>query len=228
MKKKITIIFMSVLMIFASCSMDTSYNDIIENAETAEESKEDDTKNNTEEPLNEEPKEDNSENDNDEEGNSENTEIVEEPKEDDSEIVEDEPLNEDGFENNEDEPLNEEPKDDSENNTEESLNEDGSENEVVEDKTWCEISEDTKILGLNYFVCVDNSQKKLSPSINDESRAKKDTFLIRGYASRYVEIRVGYNNKKLNFSSVSDSYIITNVMKKDSTINITIEWKNKQ
>ena len=215
-------------MIFASCSMDTSYNDIIENAETAEESKEDDTKNNTEEPLNEEPKEDNSENDNDEEGNSENTEIVEEPKEDDSEIVEDEPLNEDGFENNEDEPLNEEPKDDSENNTEESLNEDGSENEVVEDKTWCEISEDTKILGLNYFVCVDNSQKKLSPSINDESRAKKDTFLIRGYASRYVEIRVGYNNKKLNFSSVSDSYIITNVMKKDSTINITIEWKNKQ
>ena len=25
--KKITIIFMSVLMIFASCSMDTSYND---------------------------------------------------------------------------------------------------------------------------------------------------------------------------------------------------------
>ena len=103
-----------------------------------------------------------------------------------------------------------------------------SENEVVEDKTWCEISEDTKILGLNYFVCVDNSQKKLSPSINDESRAKKDTFLIRGYASRYVEIRVGYNNKKLNFSSVSDSYIITNVMKKDSTINITIEWKNKQ
>ena len=219
---------MSVLMIFASCSMDTSYNDIIENAETAEEPKEDDTKNNTEEPSNEEPKEDNSENDNDEEGNSENTEIVEEPKEDDSEIVEDEPLNEDGFENNEDEPLNEEPKDDSENNTEESLNEDGSENEVVEDKTWCEISEDTKILGLNYFVCVDNSQKKLSPSINDESRAKKDTFLIRGYASRYVEIRVGYNNKKLNFSSVSDSYIITNVMKKDSTINITIEWKNKQ
>ena len=226
--KKITIIFMSVLMIFASCSMDTSYNDIIENAETVEKSKEDDTKNNTEEPSNEEPKEDNSENDNDEEGNSENTEIVEEPKEDDSENNENEHFNEDGFENNEDEPLNEEPKDDSENNTEESLNEDGSENEVVEDKTWCEISEDTKILGLNYFVCVDNSQKKLSPSINDESQAKKDTFLIRGYVSRYVEIRVGYNNKKLNFSSVSDSYIITDVMKKDSTINITIEWKNKQ
>ena len=141
--KKITIIFMSVLMIFASCSTDIPHEDI-----------------------------------------NENTETVEEPKEDDSE------------------------------NT-----------ETVEDKTWCEIDEDTKILGLNYFVCVDNSQTKLNPSTNDESQAKKDTFLIRGYASRYVEIRVGYNNKKLNFSSVSDSYIITNVMKKDSTINITIEWK---
>ena len=162
---------MSVLMIFASCSIDIPYDDINKNTETVEESKEDDTKNNTDEPSNEEP------------------------KEDDTEIVEDEPSNEDGSENN----------------------------EVV-----CEIDEDTKILGLNYFVCVDNSQKKLSPSINDESRAKKDTFLIRGYASRYVEIRVGYKNKKLNFSSVSDSYIITDVMKKDSTINITIEWKNKQ
>ena len=189
--KKITIIFMSVLMIFASCSMDTSYDNSNEIEEKTNTEKEDNSENNEVESSNEGPKEDNSE-------------------------------------NNKDEPLNEEPKDDSENNTEESLNEDGSENEVVEDKTWCEISEDTKILGLNYFVCVDNSQKKLSPSINDESRAKKDTFLIRGYASRYVEIRVGYNNKKLNFSSVSDSYIITNVMKKDSTINITIEWKNKQ
>ena len=176
--KKITIIFISVLVIFTSCPMDIPYDDIIENAETIEESKEDDTKNNTEEPSNEEPKEE--------------------------------------------EPSNEEPKE------EEPSNEDGSENEVVEDKTWCEISEDTKILGLNYFVCVNNSQTKLNPSTNDESQAKKDTFLIRGYASRYVEIRVGYNNKKLNFSSVSDSYIITNVMKKDSTINITIEWKNKQ
>ena len=205
MKKKITIIFMSVLMIFASCSMNTSYDNSNEIEEKTNTEKEDDSENNKDEPSNEEPKEDDSENN------------------------ENEHFNEDGFENNEDEPLNEEPKeDDSENNTEESLNEDGSENEVVEDKTWCEISEDTKILGLNYFVCVDNSQKKLSPSINDESQAKKDTFLIRGYASRYVEIRVGYNNKKLNFSSVSDSYIITNVMKKDSTINITIEWKNKQ
>ena len=191
--KKITIIFISVLMIFTSCSMDIPYDDIIENAETVEEPKEDDTKNNTEEPSNEEPKEDEPSN--------------EEPKED-------EPSNE--------EPSNEEPKeDDTKNNTEEPSNEDGSENnEVV-----CEIDEDTKILGLNYFVCVDNSQTKLSPSINDERGAKKDAFSIRGYVSKYIEIRVRYNNKKLNFSSVKNSYIITDVMKKDSTINITIEWK---
>ena len=193
---------MSVLMIFASCSMNTSYDNSNEIEEKTNTEKEDDSENNKDEPLNEEPKDDNSENN------------------------EDEHFNEDGSENNEDEPLNEEPKeDDSENNTEESLNEDGSENEVVEDKTWCEISEDTKILGLNYFVCINNSQTKLNPSTNNESQAKKDTFLIRGYASRYVEIRVEYNNKKLNFSSVSDSYTITDVMKKDSTINITIEWK---
>ena len=90
--KKITIIFMSVLIIFVSCSMNIPYDDINKNTETVEEPKEDDTKNNTDEPSNEEPKEeepsneeDNSENDNDEEGNSENTETVEEPKEDDTE-----------------------------------------------------------------------------------------------------------------------------------------------
>ena len=123
--------------------------------------------------------------------------------------------------------VEDEPKeDDTENNTEEPSNEkNDTENEIVEDKTWCEISEDTNILGLNYFVCVNNSQTKLNPSTNSESQVKKDTFLIRGYASKYVEIRVRYNNKKLNFSNVNDSYIITDVMKKDSTINITIEWK---
>ena len=167
--KKITIIFISVLMIFTSCPMDIPYDDIIENTETVEESKEDNSKNNTEEPSN---KENDTENDGVEEGNSENTEIVEESKEDDSE------------------------------------------NKDVENKTWCEISEDTKILGLNYFVCVDNSQKKLSPSINDENEAKKVSFFIRDYVSKYIEIRVRYNNKKLNFSSVNNSYIITNVMKK--------------
>ena len=205
--KKITIIFMSVLMIFASCSMDIPYEDINKNTETVEEPKEDNSKNNTEEPSSEE---DNSENDNDEEGNSEI--VKEEPssEEDNSENDNDEEGNSEIVK---EEPSNEEPK------------EDNIENEVVEYKTWCEIDEDTKILGLNYFICVDNSQTKLNPSINNESQAKKDTFLIRGYASKYVEIRVGYNNKKLNFSSVNDTYIITDVMKKDSTINITIEWK---
>ena len=257
MKKKITIIFMSVLMIFASCSTDIPYDDINENTETVEEPKEDNSKNNTEEPSNEEPKEDDTENnteepsneeddtenDNDEKGNFENTETVEESNEDDTKNNTEEPSNEEDDTEIEDEPLNEEPneEDNSENdndekgnseNTEtvedEPLNEDDTENEDIENKTWCEIGEDTKILGLNYFVCVDNSQTKLSPSINDESQAKKDTFLIRDYVdcvSKYIEIRVGYNDKKLKFSSVSDSYIITDVMKKDSTINITIEWK---
>ena len=97
--------------------------------------------------------------------------------------------------------VEDEPKeDDTENNTEEPSNEkNDTENEIVEDKTWCEISEDTNILGLNYFVCVNNSQTKLNPSTNSESQVKKDTFLIRGYASKYVEIRVRYNNKKIKF-----------------------------
>ena len=195
--KKITIIFMSVLMIFTSCSMDTSYNDSNEIEEKTNTEKENDSENNEDESSNEE---------------------------DDTEIVEDESSNE---EPKEEEPSNEE--DDTEIVEDESSNEepkeDDAENEDVENKTWCEIGEDTKILGLNYFVCVDNSQTKLNPSTNDESQVKKDTFLIRGYASKYIEIRVRYNNKKLNFSNVSDSYTITNVMKKDSTINITIEWK---
>ena len=197
---------MSVLMIFASCSTGTSYddNEIEEktNTEIVEEpsNEENDSENEIEDkPSNEENDDvvtEPTENDNDEKGNSENTETVEEPKEDNTE-----------------------------NNTEEPSNEDGSENEVVEDKTWCEISEDTNILGLNYFVCVNNSQTKLNPSTNDESQVKKDTFLIRGYISKYVEIRVKYDNGKLNFSSVNDTYTIVDVTMEDSNVNITIEWK---
>ena len=162
--KKITIIFISVLMIFASCSTSTSYDD-----------KEIEEKTNTE-------------------------------------VVEDEPK-EDDAKNNTEEPSNEEQK------------EDDTENEDAENKTWCEIGEDTKILGLNYFVCVDNSQTKLSPSINDESQAKIDTFYIRDYVSKYIEIRVKYDNGKLNFSSVKDTYTIVDVTMEDSNVNITIEWK---
>ena len=197
--KKITIIFISVLMIFASCSTSTSYDDR-EIEEKTNTEKEDDSENNTEEPSNEEPKEDNSKNNTEEPSNEEDNSENDNDEEGNSEIVKEEPSNE-------------EPK------------EDNIENEVVEDKTWCEIDEDTKILGLNYFVCVDNSQKKLSPSINDESQAKKDTFLIRGYASKYVEIRVKYDNGKLNFSSVNDTYTIVDVTMEDSNVNITIEWK---
>ena len=65
--KKITIIFISVLMIFASCSTSTSYDDkeIEEKTNTEvveDEPKEDDAKNNTEEPSNEELKEDDAKN----------------------------------------------------------------------------------------------------------------------------------------------------------------------
>lgn len=52
--KKITIIFMSVLMIFASCSMDTSYDDVNDTKEkTNTEIVEDDSENNAEEPSKE-------------------------------------------------------------------------------------------------------------------------------------------------------------------------------
>ena len=196
--KKITIIFISVLMIFASCSTSTSYDDkeIEEKTNTEvveDEPKEDDAKNNTEEPSNEELKEDDAKNNTEEPSNEE--------------------LKEDDAKNNTEEPSNEEQK------------EDDTENEDAENKTWCEIGEDTKILGLNYFVCVDNSQTKLSPSINDESQAKIDTFYIRDYVSKYIEIRVKYDNGKLNFSSVKDTYTIVDVTMEDSNVNITIEWK---
>ena len=144
MKKKITIIFMSVLMIFASCSMNTSYDNSNEIEEKTNTEKEDDSENNKDESLNEEPKEDDSENN------------------------ENEHFNEDGFENNEDEPLNEEPKeDDSENNENEHFNEDDSENKVVEDKTWCEIDENINILELNYIGYYENFTAIFNSDSND-------------------------------------------------------------
>ena len=233
--KKITIIFMSVLMIFASCSTGTSYDDN-EIEEKTNTEKEDDSENNTEEPSNEEPKEDNSknnteepsneednsENDNDEEGNSENTEIVEESKEDDTEIVEDEPLNE-------------EPKDDSENNTEESLNEDGSENEVVEDKTWCEIDENINILELNYIGYYENFTAIFNSDSNDSELVKTTPFTMRcnipssNGGSREIVITVKYNEGKLDFSINSQSPYYTikcvNYSKLTSTIDIMILHK---
>ena len=206
MKKKITIIFMSALMIFTSCSMDTSYNDIIENAETVEKSKEDDTKNNTEEPSNEEPKEDNSENDNDEEGNSENTEIVEEPKEDDSENNENEHFNEDGFEN-----------------------------KVVEDKTWCEIDENINILELNYIGYYENFTAIFNSDSNDSELVKTTPFTMRcnipssNGGFREIVITVKYNEGKLYFSINSQSPYYTikcvNYSKLTSTIDIMILHK---
>lgn len=207
--KKITIIFMSVLMIFASCSMDTSYDDTNESNEKTNTEIVEDDDSEKEKPLNEDDSKKETEDESSkEENDSENNDVVTEPTE-----------------NNNDESSNEEPKeDDSENNTEEPK-EDDSENEIVENKTWCDITEDTLILGLNYFVCIDDSQTKLKPSSNVESKAKANTFLVRGYASRYVEIRVKYDNGKLNFSSVNDSYTIVDVTMEDSNVNITIEWK---
>ena len=52
---------------------------------------------------------------------------------------------EDNSENNEVKSSNEEPKEDNSEN-----------NEVVEDKTWCEIDEDTNILELNYIGYYEN------------------------------------------------------------------------
>ena len=49
---------MSVLMIFASCSMNTSYDNSNEIEEKTNTEKEDDSENNKDEPLNEEPKDD--------------------------------------------------------------------------------------------------------------------------------------------------------------------------
>ena len=158
--------------------------------------KEDDTKNNTDEPLNEEPKEDNSENDNDEEGNSENTETVE------------------------DEPLNEE---------------DNSENEDVENKTWCEIGEDTNILELNYIGYYENFTAIFDSDSNDPKEVKTTPFTMRcdipssNGGFREIVITVKYNEGKLDFSINSQSPYYTikcvNYSKLTSTIDIMILHK---
>ena len=188
--KKITIIFISVLMIFTSCPMDIPYDDIIENAETVEESKEDNSKNNTEEPSN---KENDTENDGVEEGNSENTEIVEESKEDDSE------------------------------------------NKDVENKTWCEIDEDTNILELNYIGYYENFTAIFNSDSNDLKEVKTTPFTMRcdipssNGGFHEIVITVKYNEGKLDFSINSQSPYYTikcvNYSKLTSTIDIMILHK---
>ena len=229
--KKITIIFMSVLIIFVSCSMNIPYDDINKNTETVEEPKEDDTKNNTDEPSNEEPKEeepsneeDNSENDNDEEGNSENTETVEEPKEE-------EPSNEeDNSENDNDEEGNSE-------NTEtvEEPKEEDTENEDVENKTWCEIDENINILELNYIGYYENFTAIFNSDSNDSELVKTTPFTMRcnipssNGGFREIVITVKYNEGKLDFSINSQSPYYTikcvNYSKLTSTIDIMILHK---
>ena len=209
--KKITIIFMSVLMIFASCSMNTSYDNSNEIEEKTNTEKEDDSENNKDEPLNEEPK-------------------------DDSENNENEHFNEDGFENNEDEPLNEEPKeDDSENNKNEHFNEDDSENKVVEDKTWCEIDENINILELNYIGYYENFTAIFNSDSNDSELVKTTPFTMRcnipssNGGFREIVITVKYNEGKLYFSINSQSPYYTikcvNYSKLTSTIDIMILHK---
>ena len=202
---------MSVLMIFASCSMNTSYDNSNEIEEKTNTEKEDDSENNKDEPLNEEPK-------------------------DDSENNENEHFNEDGFENNEDEPLNEEPKeDDSENNKNEHFNEDDSENKVVEDKTWCEIDENINILELNYIGYYENFTAIFNSDSNDSELVKTTPFTMRcnipssNGGFREIVITVKYNEGKLYFSINSQSPYYTikcvNYSKLTSTIDIMILHK---
>ena len=185
--KKITIIFMSVLMIFASCSMGTSYNDSNEIEEKTNTEKEDNSENNKDEPSNEEP------------------------KEDDTEIVEDEPSNE-------------EPKEDNSEN-----------NEVVEDKTWCEIDEDTNILELNYIGYYENFTAIFNSDSNDLKEVKTTPFTMRcdipssNGGFHEIVITVKYNEGKLDFSINSQSPYYTikcvNYSKLTSTIDIMILHK---
>ena len=203
---------MSVLMIFASCSMNTSYDNSNEIEEKTNTEKEDDSENNKDEPSNEEPKEDDSENN------------------------ENEHFNEDGFENNEDEPLNEEPKeDDSENNKNEHFNEDDSENKVVEDKTWCEIDENINILELNYIGYYENFTAIFNSDSNDSELVNTTPFTMRcnipssNGGFREIVITVKYNEGKLYFSINSQSPYYTikcvNYSKLTSTIDIMILHK---
>ena len=93
--------------------------------------------------------------------------------------------------------------------------------------TSCDVTENEEILALHYFVCVDNSPTELEEkSIDKESIAKKESFFIRGYVSTHIEIRVKYENNKLNFSNDKNAYTIKNVVREGSNVNIFIEWTN--
>ena len=161
---------MSVLMIFASCSMDTSYNDSNEIEEKTNTEKEDNSENNEVESSNEEPKEDNSEN-----------------------------------------------------------------NEVVEDKTWCEIDEDTNILELNYIGYYENFTAIFNSDSNDPKEVKTTPFTMRcdipssNGGFHEIVITVKYNEGKLDFSINSQSPYYTikcvNYSKLTSTIDIMILHK---
>ena len=161
---------MSVLIIFASCSMDTSYNDSNEIEEKTNTEKEDNSENNEVESSNEEPKEDNSEN-----------------------------------------------------------------NEVVEDKTWCEIDEDTNILELNYIGYYENFTAIFNSDSNDLKEVKTTPFTMRcdtpssNGGFHEIVITVKYNEGKLDFSINSQSPYYTikcvNYSKLTSTIDIMILHK---
>ena len=201
--KKITIIFMSVLMIFASCSTDIPYDDINKNTETVEESKEDDAENNTEEPSNEE---DDTENDNDEKGNSENTETVEESKEDDAE-------------NNTEEPSNEE--DDTENELEDKIWCEIDENINILELNYIGYYEN--------FTAIFNSDSNDSELVKTTPFTMRCNIPSSNGGFREIVITVKYNEGKLDFSINSQSPYYTikcvNYSKLTSTIDIMILHK---
>ena len=118
-----------------------------------------------------------------------------------------------------------ESKDDSEKKDEEN-------NTVVENKTWCDITEDTNILELNYFVCVDGSPTKLDVLSTDKDQARKYGFRVSAFvpiSEKKAVFSVEYKDGKLNFSDnniddIYKIYTITDVTMEGSNINITIEW----